>query len=157
MYVLLNNQHGGFTQTTTIAVSGVYRVMLADLNGDGNLDAVVQTSLNAATYLGDGKGDLTAGQSGIPYPGADTLPAQIGDVNGDGIPDLILPADGSIGIALGLGNGKVTMAPYAVGVGQAPGQIFLENPHGQSAASGKPDLVAPDSSVGVTVLINLTK
>jgi hypothetical protein len=71
-----------------------------------------------------------------------------------GIPDLLLPADGSLGIAYGIGNG--TFEPtIAWGVGGSPGQIILENLHGQPATM--PDIVSPDSGGGVTVLINLTK
>lgn len=156
IYVFLNNQHGGFTTATTVApTGGVYTAQVADLNGDGNLDVVYQ-SLTAGVYLGDGKGGLKQGQSNIAFPGPDTIPAQIGDVNGDGIPDLILPADGSIGIAIGTGKGTF-LPPIAFGAGPGEGEILLENLHGQSATAGLPDLVAPDNSGGVTVLINRTK
>jgi hypothetical protein len=156
VYRLLNNQQGGFT-LSTIARDTPTAVMLADLNSDGNLDAVITTeSANVAIYLGNGKGGFKAGQSGIPYPFVDQLPAQIGDVNGDGIPDLLLPADGSIGIALGTGKGTFAN-PFVVGAGPGVGQVFMQNLHGQSAASGLPDLVAPDFSGGVMVLINQTR
>jgi len=75
-------------------------------------------------------------------------------VNGDGIPDLVLAADGSIGIALGTGKGTFEK-PFVVGAGPGEGQILLESLHGQSA--GLPDLVAPDTSGAVWVLLNLTK
>jgi hypothetical protein len=42
-------------------------------------------------------------------------------------------------------------------VGPAPGFILTENLHGQSPAAGIPDIVAPDTSGGVMVLINKTK
>jgi hypothetical protein len=47
LYVLLNNQLGGFMQ-------GVFAVTLADLNGDGNLDAMVLpgTDGEGLVYLG---------------------------------------------------------------------------------------------------------
>jgi hypothetical protein len=156
IYVLLNDQHGGFTTATSVKPVGeAFTAMVADLNGDGNLDVVYENG-EAGVYLGDGQGGLKPGQSNIAYPGPDSLPAQIGDVNGDGIPDLILPADGSIGIAIGTGKGTF-LPPIAFGAGPGEGQILLENLHGQSATAGLPDLVAPDNSGGVTVLINRTK
>lgn len=155
MYVLLNDKHGGFTLSNTITnPSGMYTVTTADLNRDGNLDAVVQTCCNATVYLGNGQGGFTLTTT-LAYPGSDILPVEIGDVNGDGIPDLLLPADGSVGIALGIGNGTFLYGP-TVGVGPAEGQILLQNLHGQTKP-GLPDLVEPDGSGGVTVLINLTK
>jgi hypothetical protein len=110
----------------------------------------------AVVYLGNGQGAFKVSQGNIPYPGPDFIPLQVGDVNGDGIPDILLPADGSIGVALGKGNGTF-LKPFAIGSGPAEGQILMENLHGQSAASGLPDLVAPDATGGVTVLINRTK
>jgi hypothetical protein len=59
--VLLNNQQGGFTQTLITDGAGPQGVALADLNLDGNLDAVIwPVGLNnAEIYLGDGKGGFT--------------------------------------------------------------------------------------------------
>jgi hypothetical protein len=160
IYVLLNNQTGGFDDYTIKNTAAPASVMLADLNNDGNLDAVIEQSANspnlAAIYLGNGKGGFTLASATVPFPGPDAVPMQIGDVNGDGIPDLILPSDGSIGIALGMGNGTF-LTPIVIGAGPAEGQIFLQNLHGQSPNAGLPDLLAPDASGGVMVLLNLTK
>jgi hypothetical protein len=155
LYVLINNQQGGFTLTTIADSFSPTTVMLGDLNGDGNLDAVVEGTNAAQILLGNGKGGFTLLPNTVPYPGPDLGPAQIGDVNGDGIPDLILPADGSIGIALGKGDGTF-LTPFAVGAGGGEGQIFLENQHGQSPTAGLPDLISPDGA-DVWVLLNLTK
>jgi hypothetical protein len=156
LYVLLNNKDGGFTLATIKDSSGPSAVMLADLNGDGYLDAVVMEVETADVYLGNGKGGFKPSQKNLPYPFVDLEPPQIGDVNGDGIPDIVLPANGSISIALGKGNGTF-LAPFTFGAGGGLGQILLQNLHGQEPASGLPDLVAPDSGGGVTVLINKTK
>ena len=155
LYVLLNDQNGGFTLNIIPDDLGGSAVMLGDLTGNGILDAVVTSEgAFAAIYQGNGKGGFTLGQSGISYPFVDQLPVQIGDVNGDGIPDLLLPADGSIGIALGKGDGSF-VNPFVVGAGPGLGQVLFETLHGQ--APGLPDLVAPDSSGGAVVLINATK
>jgi hypothetical protein len=156
LVVLVNNQHGGFTQTLIPDTAGPQGVVLADLNNDGHLDAVIwPVGLNnAQIYLGDGTGAFTLQTQTPGYPGLDTIMLSVGDVNGDGIPDLLLPADGSLGIAYGNGDG--TFQPtVAWGVGGSPGQILLENLHGQAASAHLPDIVSPDSGGGVTVLLNL--
>jgi hypothetical protein len=155
LYVLMNDQQGGFTQSTVAGDQGFNSLTLADLNGDGNLDVVgTAEAAFASIYLGNGAGGFTLLPSTLGFPFVDALPAQVGDVNGDGIPDLLLPADGSIGIALGKGNGTF-LTPFVEGAGGGLGQILFETLHGQAA--GFPDLVAPDSGGGVTVLINTTK
>jgi hypothetical protein len=156
LYVMLNNQHGGFNLTTITDADAPISVMLADLNGDGNLDAVVTEDGNATAhiYLGNGLGEFKSGQTNIPYPFVDELPAQIGDVNGDGILDLLLAGDG--GVAVALGTGKGTFAPpFVEGVGPGVGQVFAQALHGQP--SGLADIVAPDYTGGITILINTTK
>jgi hypothetical protein len=157
--VLLNNQQGGFTESTITNGAGPQGIALADLNHDGNLDAVLWIccgSSVAYVYLGDGKGGFVLQTEYPAYPGLDTIMLAIGDVNGDGIPDLLLPADGSLGIAYGKGDG--TFKPtVAWRVGGSPGQILLENLHGQPASANLPDIVSPDSSGGVVVLLNTTK
>ena len=158
LVVLVNNQQGGFTQTLIKNGTGPRGVALADLNLDGNLDAVIwPVGLNIAeVHLGDGKGGFTLQEQAPKYPGLDTTMFSVGDVNGDGIPDLLLPADGSLGIAYGKGDG--TFEPtVAWGAGGSPGQILLANLHGQAASANLPDIVSPDSGGGVTVLLNLTK
>jgi hypothetical protein len=105
--------------------------------------------------LGNGKGGLIPGQAlanTFDLPG----PLTVADVNGDGIPDILEEVEGTVQIFLGRGNGTFA-TPFYVGVGPAPGDILTENLHGQSATAGIPDIVAPDVTGGVTVLINETK
>jgi peptidyl-prolyl cis-trans isomerase C len=63
---------------------------------------------------------------------------------------------GTLGIFLGKGDGTF-QAPFYIGAGPNPGGILVENLHGQPASAGRPDLVAPDQSGGVMVLINTSK
>jgi hypothetical protein len=152
LYVLLNNHKGGFIQVPTSFGAGGTQAVLVDLNGDGNLDIVQNTFV----YLGNGKGQFTLAEQlnpgvDVPYP----PPAIAADVNGDGIPDIALLV-GDIGVFLGLGNGTFA-APFFLGQGPSPGSIFSANLHGQKAAAGLPDLVLPDTTGGVLVLINQTK
>ena len=164
LWVLLNNQHGGFDVHTIPTCLFPFttpcdpsEVIIADVNGDGKPDLVVgETSLGGVTvYLGDGKGGFTQKQvlqDALESPGA----VMVADVNGDGIPDIGLMEAGTLGIFLGKGDGTFA-APFYIGAGPNPGDIVPVNLHGQPAAAGKPDLVAPDGSGGVMVLINTSK
>jgi hypothetical protein len=157
VYVLLNNQHGGFNQVPTGFGVGTQQPILVDLNGDGNLDLVLGAVLGAAAsiYLGDGTGAFTAGPL-LQGPGAGTGIDLVSDVNGDGIPDVLVLGADSINVYLGQG-GATYATPFAIGTGPLPGSLLTENLHGQSPSAGLPDIVVPDLSGGVRVLINLTK
>jgi hypothetical protein len=165
IWILLNNQHGGFTVTTlspcpptgSEATCFPSEVLLADLNGDGNLDLIVgeATLGGVVVYLGNGQGGFTQQQvltDALEAPG----PIMVADVNGDGIPDIALSEGGTIAIFLGRGNGDF-YAPFYIGAGPEPGDILPMNLHGQSPTAGVPDLVAPDETGGVMTLINTTK
>jgi hypothetical protein len=164
IYVLLNNQQGGFTVTKIVAKDGESlidptQIVLADLNGDGNLDIVTGSSYGGvAIYLGDGKGNFTySAQLVIPTGVGGGSVVWVSDVNGDGIPDLVVTQAeiGTVGVFPGKGDGTFH-TPYYVGAGPSPGDILLENLHGQPASCGMPDIVAPDVTGGVSVLINLS-
>jgi hypothetical protein len=164
IFVLLNNQHGGFTQTVintcpTLFAPGCNpsEILLADVNHDGNLDLVVGQVLNGGVvvYLGDGKGGFTQSQAitdALNAPGA----VMVADLNGDGIPDIGLMEAGTLGIFLGNGNGTFA-TPYYIGAGENPGNVVAVNLHGQPASARRPDIVVPDLSGGVMVLVNTGK
>jgi len=157
VYVLLSNQHGGFNQVPTTFGALTNQAILADLNGDGNLDLVIQgiSSGGAFIYLGDGTGGFaydTVLLGSVNVPGIN----MVADLNGDGIPDVALLETDTMTIYLGLG-GATYAAPFSIGTGPEPGALLVENLHGQRASAGRPDIVVPDFSGGVTVLINATK
>jgi hypothetical protein len=157
MYVLVNNQTGGFNQTV-ISLFSANQVVFADLNGDGNLDAVVGIGGDGGVdvYLGDGKGGLT-----YSWGAHDVLniggPIMVADVNGDGIPDIGLMEGATLAIFLGNGDGTFTASENYFGGGPAPGFLLAQDQHGQPASAGLPDIVEPDGALGLVVLLNTSK
>ncbi len=119
---------------------------------------VSQFSLAGATvYMSGEKGKFAVKQN-FTYPIDFQQSAfSLADVNGDSVPDLLVLNAGSLGIYLGKGNGTFESTPFFIGPGEAPGMILTENLHGQAASANLPDIVLPDSTGGVMVLINTTK
>lgn len=156
--VLLNNQQGGFTGTYASSVGLTTQPILADLNGDGDLDLVVldMTDGNADVYLGDGQGGFNE-HALLPGPLINVNGLIfVADVNGDGIPDIGVLASDTLNVYLGQ-VGATYATPFSIGTGPSPGSLLFANLHGQSPTSGLPDLVVPDTSGGVMVLFNLTQ
>lgn len=160
---LLNNKQGGFTEVPTTFGAFTAEPILMDLNGDGNLDLILSQSTllyldpsiyGASVFLGNGAGGFTFSQT---VGGQTQNPTfnLIADVNGDGILDILELEYNTLEIYLGEGNATYA-TPFSIGTGPSPGSIIVENLHRQSAKSDLPDIVAPDSSGGVMVLLNLT-
>jgi len=144
--VLLNQGKGTFSAAAPVAFTSAngaanpMSVALADLNGDGKIDAA--TALNSgsvAVTLGNGNGTF---QAATYYPtAAGSLMVAVGDLNGDGKPDLVTAnstfgAAGSVSVLLGAGGGAfqaATNLPTAIG----PDFIALSDVNGD----GKLDLV----------------
>ena len=154
--VLLNNHQGGFVQVPTKFGNDTFQPVLADLNGDGNLDLILASYRGVAIYLGNGKGEfdpqVTLGSS---LDGIVVSYYLVADVNGDGVPDICVLAGSTMAIYLGEG-GATYAAPFSIGAGPGPGSILVENLHGQSPEAHLPDIVVPDTSGGVMVLLNQT-
>lgn len=136
----------------TYAGHGIYRVLAADLNRDGNSDMVWSDLRRDGLYLlyGDGEGG---------FPVTRLLPAGRGvrhavafDLNGDGWLDLIGVNTGAGNISVNLSDGKGDFLPpqtYASGV--FPRTVAVADLNGD----GRPDLaVANMRSNDVHVFLN---
>jgi hypothetical protein len=103
-------------------------VLLADVDGDGNLDAITTDigagDLNVA--FGDGKGHLYGGRRLLVDGVESTYSVAVADLNGDGIPDIVGTTNNGIFVISGEGSGKFAKAvtfgsggdnPYGIAVG----------------------------------------
>ena len=151
--VLLNQGNGTFGSGTTMGLSppngnpaSPASVQIADVNGDGKMDAVfaVQGGGAVGIALGNGSGALQT--PAYFTTGAGATYVAVGDLNGDGKPDLVVANEGTLmnsgtdsgSVSTLLGNGDGTFkAATNFTTGVAPGGIAIQDVNGD----GKPDLV----------------
>jgi hypothetical protein len=137
-------------------------VAIADLNGDGKLDLVVDHAvanggINSLLGILLGNGDGTF-QTAVIYDSGvkSAISIAVSDVDGDGNPDLLLAGDSGLGVLLGRFDGAFqTALTYSSG-GQLARSVVAADVNGD----GKPDLVAgnvygnANSDGAVGVLLN---
>ncbi len=158
-YFAFNQGDGTFALTILDSpeyCGGSILVTTGDLNLDGNADVVF--SCNVARldlYLSHGDGTFTE-EPLLHLPGVAPGPVVIADFNGDGIPDLGVDPSNTFGVYLGNGDGTFQDARRWFGVGPSPQLPLAMNLHGQSPASGFPDVVVPDATGLVGIFINTT-
>jgi len=126
---------------------------LADLNGDGKLDAVASSYANGtvSVLLGNGDGTFQPAQSF--FAGARASSVAIGDFNGDNIPDLAVGhfTGSATTVSVLLGNGDGTFqGPMDYTVGKQPIRVITADLNGD----GILDLVAANNnSASISVLL----
>jgi hypothetical protein len=146
--VLLGNGRGGFTRMPWHGVSWpTMGATVADLNLDGNLDAVavgagVLWGGGSNGYAMLGNGDGTFGYSEF-ATSQDPRAVAVGDFTGEGIPDLVV-AGQAVDVLTGRGNGTFDW-PIAH---SANGSVLTGVAVGDFNGDGKLDAVTSDSDTG---------
>lgn len=124
---------------------------LADVNGDGNLDALtVANAFTNAAGVALGRGDGTFGNVTLIADVADAqFGIQVGDINGDGALDFISGQAGNntVGFSLYLNNGSGGFTRSSVNVGAASNGINIAN-LGDINSDGTLDVVFMDRAIG---------
>lgn len=127
---------------TVLEVEGPTDVALADLNGDGHVDAVVAAA-GLHVLLGDGTGALR--EVGTVDDIANPNGIDIGDANGDGVPDIGVANHDTehVTVLLGDGAGGFDLAPgspLVAGVDPHPHAVLWADLDGD----GRQDLLVDD-------------
>ena len=159
LFILLNTGGATFSQTTIytagLADTPAYPC-IADINGDGYPDLVIGGRSDVLIYLNDGKGHFKYSETlAIPVVGDLAVPV-VADLNGDGIPDIVARETFEAAVMFGEGGGRFS-APLYLGLGPESGFPLLGDLHGQSRNAGTPDIIVPDQSGRVLVILNETK
>jgi hypothetical protein len=118
-------------------------VLLADVDGDGNLDAITSDILAGDLNIafGDGKGHPFGGKRLLVGGVQSTYIVAVADLNGDGIPDIVGTSNSGIFVVLGKGSRKFAKAINFGSGGQNPYGIAV----GDLNHDGIPDLVVANS------------
>ena len=150
--ILLGNGNGTFNRGAAVGLTGqnVNNAVVADFNGDGNLDLAISLP-DANEYqvlLGNGDGSFTALS---PVPATAIFVIATGDFNHDGKPDLALVNPGAESVTILLGNGNGTFREKStISISGAPTAIAI----GDLNLDGKEDLaVVNGSTQSVTILL----
>jgi len=145
--VLLGNGNGTLQNSITVPLQFVPSTVAAgDLNGDGNMDAILSYDLGGiGVFLGNGDGTLQPAISVQAGPGPSFV--AVGDINVDTIQDLVVVGTNSVSALLGNGDGTFG-TPLTFPIQFTNGKLAL----GDFNGDGTPDLVV-QSRFALTVLL----
>jgi hypothetical protein len=125
---MLGAGDGSFSPPNSALIGGAISIIVADLNGDGNLDVVTTLPASVAVQLGNGDGTLQSATIINNTGGKNPISVAVADFNGDGTLDLAVvnecsaitsgkcTSPGRVGVLAGNGNGTFqAVVPFASG------------------------------------------
>jgi len=116
--LILGNGDGTFRSGQTYDTGGEFalKIVMADVNGDGNLDLLVTNLFSDSVSVLFGNGDGTFQSPLISQSGGSVLGIAVADLNGDGKPDLVAAdkpfsdgSEGGVGVLLNNSGAPPTM------------------------------------------------
>jgi len=135
-----------FGPPTKFTVPGIGRPRVIDLDGDGHLDIVAQTTAGFTVFYGDGNGSFTE----VDYPIQLGSPVVFADFKRDGHMDIASSYTTSVGIIYNRGHREFSQ-PVTVVTGPKIYGLCA----GDFNEDGRPDLATGDNSTGqVGIVLN---
>ena len=129
-------------------------IVVADFNGDGNLDIAIanRSSNDISVLLGKGNGTFNAQVKYSAGAGTDPVGIAAADFNGDGKPDLVVANSGNKSISVLMNTGTGTFnAAVKYTVGNSPSAVAAADLNGDNIA----DIAVTNSADNtVTILLN---
>lgn len=142
--VILNNGNGAFGPPFEFGMGSLgsgpgANTVIADFDGDSNLDIASASTGSAGILFGNGAGGF---RFAVGPNGSGAFGLAHGDLNNDGKVDAVAMSNGGFAVMMGQGNGNFS-APSNI---NAPGLSFLGPVIGDFNGDGKLDIAGVDDS-----------